>query len=106
MELRARMGVRGSEPNHKSVLQARWVHLVLQALFRLIDAMIGDVLPAGYRFDVDANSVARAVLGKSTWAVLALTLDIELFTQIHYRESIGSDAALPELFKGVFLLFH
>jgi hypothetical protein len=76
-----------------------------QALFRLIDAMIGDVLPEGYRFDVDANSVARAVLGKSTWAVLALTLDIELFTQIHYRESIGSDAALSELFKDVFF-FH
>jgi hypothetical protein len=75
-----------------------------QALFRLIDAMIGDVLPEGYRFDVDANSVARAVLGKSTWAVLALTLHIELFTQIHYRESIGSDAALSELFKDVFLL--
>ena len=55
-----------------------------QALFRRIDAMIGDVLPSGYRFDVSANAVARAVLGKSTWAVLALTLDIELFTQLHY----------------------
>jgi hypothetical protein len=76
-----------------------------QALFRLIDAMVGDVLPEGYRFDVDANSVARAVLGKSTWAVLALTLDIELFTQIHYRESISSDAGLSELFKDVFF-FH
>jgi len=76
-----------------------------QALFRLIDAMIGDVLPDGYRFDVDANSVARAVLGKSTWAVLALTLDIELFTQIHYRESINSGAGLSELFKDVFF-FH
>ena len=55
-----------------------------QALFRRIDAMIGDVLPSGYRFDVNANAVAHAVLGKSTWAVLALTLDIELFTQLHY----------------------
>src|SRR5277367_4770909 len=33
-----------------------------QELFRLIDAMIADVLPAGYRFDVDPNVVARAVL--------------------------------------------
>jgi hypothetical protein len=48
-----------------------------QALFRRIDAMIGEVLPHGYRFDVDANAVAHAVLGKSTWAVLALTLDID-----------------------------
>jgi len=74
-----------------------------QALFRRIDAMIDDVLPAGYRFDIDANGVARAVLGKSTWAVLGLTLDIELFTQLHYRQSIDPDAELSELFKDVFL---
>ena len=43
-----------------------------QALFRMVDAMVGDVLPGGYRFDVDHNAVACAVLGKSTWAVLAL----------------------------------
>ena len=65
--------------------------------------MIGDVLPKGYRFDVDPNSVAYTVLGKSTWAVLALTLDIELFTQHHYRQSIGADGDLSELFKDVFL---
>jgi hypothetical protein len=74
-----------------------------QALFRRIDEMAGDVLPQGYRFDVDPNAVARAVLGKSTWAVLALTLDIELFTQLHYRQSIEPDAGLSELFKDVFL---
>ena len=65
-----------------------------QALFRRIDAMIGDVLPDGYRFDVDPNGVAHAVLGKSTWAVLALTLDIELFTQLHCRQSIDPDTEL------------
>jgi hypothetical protein len=74
-----------------------------QALFRRIDAMIGDVLPDGYRFDIDPNAVAHAVLGKSTWAVLALTLDIELFTQLHYRQSIDPDTQLSELFKDVFL---
>ena len=74
-----------------------------QALFRRIDTMIGDVLPGGYRFDVDPNAVARAVLGKGTWAVLALTLDIELFTQLHYRQSIDPDSELSELFKDVFL---
>ena len=74
-----------------------------QALFRRIDAMIGEVLPDGYRFDIDPNGVAHAVLGKSTWAVLALTLDIELFTQLHYRESIDPDTGLSELFKDVFL---
>jgi hypothetical protein len=37
--------------------------------------------------------------GKSTWAMLALTLDIELFTQLHYRQSIDADPQLSELFK-------
>jgi hypothetical protein len=45
------------------------------------------------------------VLSKSSWAVLALTLHIELFTQIHYRESIRDDADLSELYKDVFF-FH
>jgi hypothetical protein len=74
-----------------------------QALFRRIDAMLSEVLPRGYRFDVDPDAVARVVLGKSTWAVLALTLDIELFTQLHYRQSIDPDLELSELFKDVFL---
>jgi hypothetical protein len=74
-----------------------------QALFRRIDAMLAEVLPDGYRFDVDPDAVARVVLSKSTWSVLALTLDIELFTQLHYRQSINPDAKLSELFKDVFL---
>jgi hypothetical protein len=74
-----------------------------QALFRRIEAMVADVLPAGYRFDIDPDGVAQIVLGKSTWAVLALTLDIELFTQAHYRQSIDPDTQLSALFKDVFL---
>jgi hypothetical protein len=74
-----------------------------QALFRRIENMIGETLPEGYRFDVDPDAVAGAVLGASTWAVLALTLDIELFTQLHYRQSIDPDQELSPLFKDVFL---
>jgi hypothetical protein len=74
-----------------------------QALFRRIDRMIGEVMPAGYEFTADPDAVAGVVLGKSTWAVLALTLDIELFTQMHYRQSIDPDGALSELFKDIFL---
>jgi hypothetical protein len=74
-----------------------------QELFRRINLLIGKILPDGYRFDVDPNAVAGAVLGKGTWAVLALTLDIELFTQLHYRQSIDPDDGLSELFKDVFL---
>ncbi|RZF29178.1 hypothetical protein EVC45_13735 [Paraburkholderia sp. UYCP14C] len=74
-----------------------------QALFRRIEKMIGETLPEGYRFDVDPDALAAVVLGKSTWAVLAMTLHIELFSQIHYRQSIHPDDQLSELFKDVFL---
>ena len=70
-----------------------------QALFRRIDVLVGEVLPDGYRFEVDANAVAHAVLGKSTWAVLALTLDIELFKDVflyHWKEE-SQHAILDEL---------
>ena len=70
-----------------------------QALFRRVEALIGEVMPAGYSFSWDPNEVAAVVLGKSSWAVLALTLHIELFTQAHYRESIHQDAELSELIQ-------
>lgn len=76
-----------------------------QALFRRIEQLIGETMPPGYRFDFEPDEVARAVLSKGTWAVLLLTLHVELFTQLHYRESIGPDEALSDLFKDVFL-FH
>ena len=76
-----------------------------QTLFRRINEMMGATMPAGYRFDVDPDMVARAVLSKRTWAVLMLTLHIELFVQHHYRQSIEPDEELSELFKDVFL-FH
>jgi hypothetical protein len=74
-----------------------------QELFRRIEAMAAQGMPAGYRFVPQPNEVASAVLGKSTWAVLALTTNIELFTQAHYRSSIESDDNLSELYKDVFL---
>ena len=74
-----------------------------QELFRRINDLVGETLPAGYRFDVYPDAVAGVVLSKSTWAVLALTLDIELFTQLHYRHSIEPDGELSPLFKDVFL---
>jgi hypothetical protein len=76
-----------------------------QELFRRIEAMIAAVMPEGYRFDHDADEVARVVLGKSTWSVLALTCLIELLSQAHYRESIAPDDDLCEVYKDVFL-FH
>jgi hypothetical protein len=76
-----------------------------QELFRRLETMMAADMPAGYVMTADANAVAGAVLAASDWAVLALTLHIELFTQAHYRASIEPDANLSELWKDVFL-FH
>ena len=76
-----------------------------QELFRRIERLIAPGMPAGYTFLPKPNEVASVVLGKSTWAVLALTCLIELFTQVHYRTSIEPDAELSALYKDVFL-FH
>ena len=76
-----------------------------QEMFRRLDRMAAAGMPAGYHFVPEPNEVAQAVLSKSSWAVLGLTLDIELFSQAHYRSSIEPDMALSELWKDVFL-FH
>lgn len=76
-----------------------------QALFRRLESMASHGMADGYRFVPEANAVARLVLGKSSWAVLALTCDIELFTQAHYRASIQAEGGLCPLWKDVFL-FH
>ena len=76
-----------------------------QEMFRRLEAQMVRDMPAGYEQTANPNDVARAVLGKCTWAVLALTLDIELFVQAHYRASIGVDEDICPLWKDVFL-FH
>lgn len=76
-----------------------------QALFRRIEELAAEGMPPGYRFVPTPNGVAEAVLAAGHWAVLALTCHIELFTQVHYRQSIEPDPGLSPLFKDVFL-FH
>ena len=76
-----------------------------QELFRRLEEMMDAGMPPGYVMTADPDAVAQAVLGASTWAVLALTLDIELFTMAHYRASIEPNADLSDLWKDVFL-FH
>lgn len=76
-----------------------------QELFRRIERLIAAGMPPGYTFVPQPNAVAAVVLSHSTWAVLALTCLIELFTQAHYRASLEPDDELSALFKDVFL-FH
>jgi hypothetical protein len=74
-------------------------------MFRRLERMAAVGMPMGYGFLPQPDEVAGAVLSKSNWAVLGLTLDIELFSQAHYRSSIEPDDSLSELWKDVFL-FH
>jgi hypothetical protein len=76
-----------------------------QEMFRRLEAMCASGMPPGYRFLPQPNDVAQAVLAASTWSVLALTCDIELFSQAHYRSSIDPETQIDPLWKDVFL-FH
>jgi hypothetical protein len=76
-----------------------------QELFRRIEELAARGMPRGYRFLPEPNQVARVVLERSTWAVLALTCHIELFTLAHYKQSIEPARSLSPLFKDV-LLHH
>ena len=73
-----------------------------QELFRRIEKMLDAKMPAGYRRTVDSNDVARAVLKRSTWSVLALTSLIELFVKMHYEQSIEPQVTISPLWKDVF----
>ena len=76
-----------------------------QEMFRRLETMMAPGMPAGYRFLPQPDDVAQSVLAASSWAVLALTCDIELFSQAHYRSSIEPETDLDPLWKDVFL-FH
>jgi len=76
-----------------------------QELFRRLETMMAPGMPDGYQFLPQPNEVAQAVLAASTWAVLALVCDIELFSQAHYRSSIELETRIDPLWKDVFL-FH
>jgi hypothetical protein len=95
----------GSQAALEALVRFADEELKHQELFRRIERLIGQQLPHGYEFDWDPNDIARVVLSNDTWAVLLLTLHIELFTQAHYKQSIEPDPDLSPLFKDIFL-FH
>lgn len=95
----------GSQVALEALVRMTDEELKHQELFRRIETAIEAAMPAGYVRTADPDTVANVVLTSRTWAVLALTLDIELFTQAHYRASIDPQAELCPLWKDVFL-FH
>ena len=74
-----------------------------QELFRRIEQLASRCMPSGYEVVADADEVAKIVLSKSTWAVMALTYHVEIFTQVHFKKSIEPETDLSPLWKDVFL---
>ncbi|HEY0684141.1 MAG TPA: hypothetical protein VGD45_17545 [Steroidobacter sp.] len=104
LELASKQGL-GDQVALEGLVRFSDEELKHQELFRRIEIALASRMPGGYALIADANEVARQVLNKSTWAVLALTCHIELFTQAHYRESLERDDELSDLYRDVFR-FH
>jgi hypothetical protein len=96
---------KGDQVVVESLVRSTDEELKHQELFRRLEVMMAVGMPAGYNFVPQPNAVAEVVLSKGTWAVLALTCQIELFTLEHYRQSIDKDSDVSELWKDVFY-FH
>jgi hypothetical protein len=73
-----------------------------QELFRRIERLMDARMLPGYVRVAEPNAVADVVLRRSTWSVLALTCLIELYTQMHYQQSIEPQPYLSPLWKDVF----
>ncbi len=95
----------GDQQALSALIQFSQEELKHQRLFERLEAMAADAMPAGYRMTANPNDVARSMLSRSTWAFMGLTCDIEIFTQLHYKQSIQNDDNLSPLYKDVFR-FH
>jgi hypothetical protein len=104
LELASRQGL-GDQMTLEGLVRFSDEELKHQELFRRIECAIAARMPGGYALIADPTEFARAVLSRSNWSVLALTCHIELFTQVHYRESIERDEDLSDLYRDVFR-FH
>lgn len=93
----------GSQVALEALVRLADEELKHQELFRRLEEAMARDMPSGYRQVADPDEVAKLILSKGDWAVLALTLHIELFTLAHYRASIGPQDDVCPLWKDVFL---
>lgn len=63
----------------------------------------GAGMPRGYVLKPQWRAIGEVVRGRSTWALRALTLHVELAPQAHCRSSFGLDPALCALWGNAFL---
>lgn len=70
---------------------------------RRLAQLLGPCMPAGHEPTSDPDAMTQIARGKSSWAVLALSLVIELSALAHYRCSLQSAEGLCALWKDVLL---
>jgi hypothetical protein len=92
----------GDQTALAAIVQFSQEEMKHQELFRRAEKLAAAVLPAGYTMTADPDAVATVVLSKSNWAVLGLTCCVEIFTQVHYVQSIKDQEGLSPLFKDIF----
>jgi len=105
----ARMQTRSHVPGDQDALtglvRLASQELKHQELFRRLELMMSAGMPSGYVMLADPNEVARTVLDRSAWSLLALTCQVELLAQAHYEQAFESRDELCPLYKDVFR-FH
>jgi len=92
----------GDQQALQALVQFSQEEMKHQELFRRVERLAAEAMPDGYVMSADPDAVAEVVLSKSTWSVLALTCHIEIFTQVHYRESIRPGTDISPLFADIF----
>src|SRR4029450_12512601 len=95
----------GDQTAFEALVRSTDEELKHQELFRRIETMMAAQMGGPYACVADPSEVARIVLGRSTWSVLALTTHIEYFVLAHYRCSIDPEGGIDPLWKDVFR-FH
>ena len=73
-----------------------------QELFRRLEQLMSDAMPAGYVMATDPDEAAAAVLGRSAWSRLALACQVELLARAHYEQTFEPREDLCPLYKDVF----
>ena len=74
-------------------------------LLRRLESMIACGMRQGYAFGLHGSGIASSLLGRSPWAVMALTCHVEMLAQAHARLGVEPDPALSPLFRDV-LAYH
>jgi len=103
--LRARAQVFDDKAAVDGLLRFANDELKHRELFRRLELLIDQGMPAGYRAAGITLQFAAGMLDRRAWSLLAFACQLELVAQAHYEQAFESSDELCPLFKDVFR-FH